>query len=166
MSTISRPFLPLRADWRCSQAKFKGKRSNINQSFVIGERYCDQWLRYHEGIVCDLLSDTAYVTNWFKVTQSSNIHCIKIIHRRECSKHTRNTMMFNIKIKDIKLLHSYPENQLCKKQMLGVFSHARTHTHTQAHTCAHGNKSQIHTEKAGYLQHEMAWNVQRENTSN
>lgn len=40
-------------------------------------------------------------------------------------------MMFNIKLKGLKLLHSYPENQLCKKQMLDVISHS-SHTHTEA----------------------------------
>lgn len=58
---------------------------------------------------------------------------------REWSKCTHNTMMFNIKIKDIKLLHSYPDNQLCKKQMLDVFTHIDTLTHS--HT------SEVHTEK-------------------
>lgn len=52
----------------------------------------------------------------------------------ERGKHTRNTMMFNIKIKQIKLLHSYPENQLCKKQMLDVFFHTHTHTRARTHT--------------------------------
>lgn len=62
-------------------------------------------------------------------------------------------MMFNIKIKHMKLLHSYPDIQLCKKQMLDVYSHAHTCTHTHSHT-------KVYTEKAGYLQHKMA-NVQR-----
>ncbi len=57
-------------------------------------------------------------------------------------------MMFNIKIKDIKLLHSYPENQLCKKQMLDVFSYIHTHTHRHTHVRTH---TQSHT-KVKFIQ--------------
>lgn len=58
----------------------------------------------------------------------------------------------------MKLLHSYPDIQLCKKQMLDVYSHAHTCTHTHSHT-------NVYTEKAGYLQQKKKKaNVQQKKT--
>ena len=73
---------------------------------------------------------------------------------------SENTMMFNIKIKERKLLHSYPEINFAKSKcwMFFFISHAQPHadTHTHAHT-------KVHTEEAGYLQLKMA-NVQQGKT--
>lgn len=94
------------------------------------------------------MNSLSEVTQSFKYT----LHIHPTLQWRECSKHTGNTMMFNIKIR--KLLHSYPENQLCKKQMLDVFS--PPHTHTRAHI------KLIRGGKKSYLQNKMA-NVQQKN---
>lgn len=61
-------------------------------------------------------------------------------------------MMFNIKIKYVKLLHSYPDNQLCKKSKCWMFSYTFTRVHTkikiiQKKTIIYSIKWQMYSKK-------------------
>lgn len=63
--------------------------------------------------------------------------------------------MFHIKIRNLKLLHSYPKNQICKKQILDAFPPPYTHTRAHIHTCIIcTNKNKLR--KKNYLQHKKA----------
>lgn len=75
--------------------------------------------------------------------------------------------MFHIEIRNVKLLHSYPKNQICKKQILDAFPPPYTHTdkhtvHTRAHKRAHIHTCRICTNNKNKLRKKDIYSVKKQ----